>query len=130
MNNQIAISCHHVNKIYANGTVALKDMNLIINKGEFVTIVGPSGCGKSRVLRLIAKLSDVTYSKIESYINQNENELAFAFQEPTLMPWSQVIDNVYLPLKLAGISFRESRKIVQEAINLVGLDGYEHSYPR
>ena len=130
MNNQIAISCHHVNKIYANGTVALKDMNLIINKGEFVTIVGPSGCGKSRVLRLIAKLSDVTYSKIESYINQNENELAFAFQEPTLMPWSQVIDNVYLPLKLAGISFRESRTIVQEAINLVGLDGFERSYPR
>ena len=52
------------------------------------------------------------------------------FQEPALMPWSQVIDNVHLPLKLSGISLKESRKTVQEAINLVGLDGFERSYPR
>ena len=130
MNNQSAISCHHINKIYANGTVALQDMNLTINQGEFVTIVGPSGCGKSTVLRLIAKLSDVTSGQIESNINQSKNELAFVFQEPALMPWSQVIDNVHLPLKLAGISLKESRKTVQEAINLVGLDGFERSYPR
>ena len=130
MNNESAISCHHINKIYANGTVALQDMNLTINQGEFVTIVGPSGCGKSTVLRLIAKLSDVTSGQIESNINQSKNELAFVFQEPALMPWSQVIDNVHLPLKLAGISLKESRKTVQEAINLVGLDGFERSYPR
>ena len=130
MSNQSAISCHHINKIYANGTVALQDMNLTINQGEFVTIVGPSGCGKSTVLRLIAKLSDVTSGQIESNINQSKNELAFVFQEPALMPWSQVIDNVHLPLKLAGISLKESRKTVQEAINLVGLDGFERSYPR
>ena len=130
MNNQSAISCHHINKIYANGTVALQDMNLTINQGEFVTIVGTSGCGKSTVLRLIAKLSDVTSGQIESNINQSKNELAFVFQEPALMPWSQVIDNVHLPLKLAGISLKESRKTVQEAINLVGLDGFERSYPR
>ncbi|MDE5122860.1 MAG: ABC transporter ATP-binding protein [Trichodesmium sp. St19_bin1] len=130
MNNQSAISCHHINKIYANGTVALQDMNLTINQGEFVAIVGPSGCGKSTVLRLIAKLSDVTSGQIESNINQSKNELAFVFQEPALMPWSQVIDNVHLPLKLAGISLKESRKTVQEAINLVGLDGFERSYPR
>ena len=130
MNNQSAISCHHINKIYANGTVALQDMNLTINQGEFVTIVGPSGCGKSTVLRLIAKLSDVTSGQIESNINQSKNELAFVFQEPALMPWSQAIDNVHLPLKLAGISLKESRKTVQEAINLVGLDGFERSYPR
>ncbi|NEQ41876.1 MAG: ABC transporter ATP-binding protein [Okeania sp. SIO3I5] len=130
MNNQRAISCDSVNKIYANGTVALQDMNLTINQGEFVTIVGPSGCGKSTVLRLIAKLSDVTSGKIESNINQHKNELAFVFQEPALMPWSHVIDNVHLPLKLAGKSLKESRIIVQEAINLVGLDGFERSYPR
>ena len=52
MNNQRAISCHHVNKVYTNGTVVLQDMNLTIHQGEFVTIVGPSGCGKSTVLRL------------------------------------------------------------------------------
>ncbi|MGK7918819.1 MAG: ABC transporter ATP-binding protein [Trichodesmium sp.] len=130
MNNQIAISCNHVNKIFGNGTIALKDMNLTINQGEFVTIVGPSGCGKSTVLRLIAKLSEISSGKIESNINWDKNELAFVFQEPALMPWSQVIDNVHLPLKLTGKSLRESRKILQEAINLVGLDGFERSYPR
>lgn len=130
MNNQTAIYCHNLNKIYANGTVALQNMNLTINQGEFLTIVGPSGCGKSTVLRLIAKLSDVTSGKIESNINQKKHELAFVFQEPALMPWSQVIDNVYLPLKLAGRSLREARTIAQEAINLVGLDGFECSYPR
>lgn len=130
MNNQIAISCNHVNKNFANGTVALEDMNLTINQGEFVTIVGPSGCGKSTVLRLIAELSEVSSGKITSNINRNKNELAFVFQEPALMPWSHVIDNVHLPLKLTGKSLRESRQIVQEAINLVGLDGFERSYPR
>ena len=130
MNNKTAISCSHVNKIYANGTVALQDMNLTINNGQFVTLVGPSGCGKSTVLRLIAELSEVTSGKIESNINKNKNELAFVFQEPALMPWSHVIDNVHLPLKLTGKSLRESRTIVQEAINLVGLNGFERSYPR
>ncbi|MGB3507692.1 MAG: ABC transporter ATP-binding protein [Microcoleaceae cyanobacterium] len=130
MNNQTAISFNHVNKIFANGTVALQDMNLTINEEEFVTIVGPSGCGKSTVLRLIAELSQVSSGNIESNINKDKNELAFVFQEPALMPWSHVIDNVHLPLKLTGKSLRESRTIVQEAINLVGLDGFERSYPR
>lgn len=130
MNNQIAISCNHVNKIYANGTVALQDMNLTINDGQFVTLVGPSGCGKSTVLRLIAELSKVSSGEIESNINKDKNELAFVFQEPALMPWSHIIDNVHLPLKLTGKSLRESRTTVQEAINLVGLDGFERSYPR
>ncbi|NEP77414.1 MAG: ABC transporter ATP-binding protein [Okeania sp. SIO3C4] len=126
MNNQTAISFKSVNKIFANGTVALQDMNFKINDGQFVTIVGPSGCGKSTVLRLIAELSKVSSGKIESNINQ----LAFVFQEPALMPWSNVIDNIHLPLKLTGKSLRESRKVVQEAINLVGLDSFERSYPR
>ena len=130
MNHQIAIYFHHVNKIYPNGTIALQDMNLRINDGQFVTIVGPSGCGKSTVLRLIAKLSEVSSGTIESNINNGKNELAFVFQEPALMPWSHIIDNVHLPLKLTGKSLRESRTIVQEAINLVGLDGFERSYPR
>lgn len=130
MNHQTAISFDRVNKIYPNGTIALQDMNLTINDSQFVTIVGPSGCGKSTVLRLIAKLSEVSSGKIESNINQEKNELAFVFQEPALMPWSHVIDNVHLPLKLAGKSFRESRIIVQEAINLVGLDSFERAYPR
>lgn len=128
--NNSAISFNHVNKIYPNQTIALQDINFTINYGKFVTFVGPSGCGKSTVLRLISQLSEVSSGKIESNIDQNKNELAFVFQEPALMPWSNVIDNVHLPLKLTGKSLRESRTIVQEAINLVGLDGFERYYPR
>ncbi|NES79239.1 MULTISPECIES: ABC transporter ATP-binding protein [Okeania] len=128
--NNTAISFHHVNKIYPNKTIALQDINFTINHGKFVTFVGPSGCGKSTVLRLISKLSEVSSGKVESNIDRDKNELAFVFQEPALMPWSNVIDNVHLPLKLIGKSLRESRTIVQEAINLVGLDGFERSYPR
>lgn len=125
-----AISFNHVNKVYPNGTIALQDMNFTINDGQFVTFVGPSGCGKSTVLRLIAELSQVSSGSIELSKNHQKNHLAFVFQEPALMPWSHVIDNVHLPLKLAGKSLRESRSVVQEAINLVGLNGFERSYPR
>ncbi|MDJ0557170.1 MAG: ABC transporter ATP-binding protein [Microcoleaceae cyanobacterium MO_207.B10] len=130
MNHQTAISFNHVNKVYPNGTIALQGMNFSIDDGQFVTLVGPSGCGKSTVLRLIARLSKITSGSIELSKNNQKYELAFVFQEPALMPWSHVIDNVHLPLKLAGKSLRESRSVVQKAINLVGLDGFENSYPR
>lgn len=130
LTSRYAIAISHVNKVYSNGTVALQDMNLSIDEGEFISLVGPSGCGKSTALRLIASLGKMTSGSIVLGEGHKKPELAFVFQEAALMPWANVVENIRLPLKLAGVSKRESRIAVQEAINLVGLAGFERSYPR
>lgn len=125
-----AIALNHVSKIYANGTVALQDMNLAIEDGQFVSLVGASGCGKSTALRLMAGLGQMSEGSITWGDHQPQKELAFVFQEPALLPWATVIENVRLPLKLAGMSDRESRSQVQEVLHLVGLDNFAQAYPR
>jgi NitT/TauT family transport system ATP-binding protein len=125
-----AIAINYVNKVYSNGTVALQDMNLTIGEAEFISLVGPSGCGKSTALRLIAGLGKMNSGSIQLGDAHQKPELAFVFQEAALMPWANVVENIRLPLKLAGVPKRESRAAVQEAINLVGLNGFERSYPR
>ncbi len=126
------ITLSHVSKVYSNGTVALQDMSMTIQEGQFVSLVGPSGCGKSTVLRLIAGLGDLTTGSIEWGQNtpQGEPKLAFVFQEPALMPWATVMDNVRLPLKLAGEPKPKADRDVLEALERVGLQGFERHFPR
>jgi NitT/TauT family transport system ATP-binding protein len=115
-------------KTFANGTVALTGVDLEVRRGEFLSLLGPSGCGKSTILRLLASLTSAT----SGWINwrEQENELGFVFQEPTLMPWASVFDNVWLPLRLKGQSRSVARSAVTEALAKVGLSGFEKSYPR
>jgi NitT/TauT family transport system ATP-binding protein len=123
-----AIHLSNVSKIYANGTIALQDLNLDIDEAQFVSLVGPSGCGKSTVLRLIAGLGKMNSGSI--YWGTPSHKLAFVFQEAALMPWATVQDNIHLPLKLAGLAKRTADAAVAEAIELVDLKGFEQSYPR
>ena len=124
-----AIALHQVDKIYANGMVALQGLTLAVQPGEFVSLVGPSGCGDSTVLRLMAGLGDVSSGTIEGPA-AGDQSLAFVFQEAALMPWATVVENVHLPLKLQGQSLRASRSQIQSALNRVALQGVEQSYPR
>lgn len=132
------ITLNNVSKVYSNGTIALKDLNLTVQEGEFISLLGPSGCGKSTVLRLIAGLGEKTSGSIAwgeghntlEERRQPHRKLAYVFQEAALMPWATVWDNVYLPLKLAGITKRAARSAVAEAIELVDLQGFERCYPR
>jgi NitT/TauT family transport system ATP-binding protein len=122
-----------VGKAYANGTVALRDVNLAIGRAQFVSLLGPSGCGKSTLLRLIAGLGDLTSGAIgwpQTTQGGPKRDLGFVFQEPTLMPWATVFDNVYLPLKLARLSRKEARPRIMDALAMVGLEKFERSYPR
>ncbi len=124
-----------VEKQFANGTVAVRDMSLSIQKGEFVSFLGPSGCGKSTALKMVSGLLSVSRGKIS--VNGHAageggdgNDIGFVFQEATLMPWATVFENVYLPLKLHGMSKAEARPRVEEALAMVGLAKFAKSYPR
>ncbi|NEQ84473.1 MAG: ABC transporter ATP-binding protein [Moorea sp. SIO2I5] len=130
MNQKPAISLTDVNKIFDNGTVALKELNLNINKSEFISLVGPSGCGKSTLLRIIAGLSTMSSGNIEWSDRAHQKEIAFVFQEAALMPWATVMGNVRLPLKLARVSKKVADNAIKEALQLVGLESFAQSYPR
>jgi NitT/TauT family transport system ATP-binding protein len=128
INTSAAITLSNVSKVYKNGTVALQDLNLTIEAGQFVSLLGPSGCGKSTVLRIIAGLGQMNRGQL--YWGDHRRRLAFVFQEAALMPWATVADNVKLPLKLAKLPSREAAKLVSESLHMVDLQGFEQSYPR
>ncbi len=130
------IALEAVNKTFPNGTVAVQNFSLAIGAHEFVSLLGPSGCGKSTMLRLIAGLGQVSSGRIAwpgaapRGAAPGGAQLGFVFQEPTLMPWATVFDNVLLPLKLAGLDRAEAGTRVADAIAQVGLAGFEKAYPR
>jgi NitT/TauT family transport system ATP-binding protein len=125
------VALTHVRKAFANGTVALEDLTMDVREGEFLSLLGPSGCGKSTALRLIAGLSEVSGGSITWPSGGSaKSDIGFVFQEPTLMPWADVSDNVYLPLKLRGISKSAAAPKIRETLALVGLADFAHVYPR
>jgi len=129
------IHLNGVGKAYYNGTVALSNVDLTVGDREFVSILGPSGCGKSTLLRLAAGLGSPSSGSIrwpQSTYRRGEpvRDLGFVFQEPTLMPWATVFDNIYLPLKLAGIRRHAAKAQVAEVIAMVGLEKFADTYPR
>ncbi|HMG50406.1 MAG TPA: ABC transporter ATP-binding protein [Inquilinus sp.] len=130
------VSLNGVSKRFASGTLALSAMTLDIREGEFVSLLGPSGCGKSTALRLIAGLGAPSAGTIDwprashDSAGAPEREIGFVFQEPTLMPWATVFKNVWLPLRLKGLSQAAARDRVMEALAMVGLDRFAGAYPR
>ncbi len=124
-----------VRKAFANGVVALDGLDLDVREGEFLSLLGPSGCGKSTALRIVAGLmtadsGSVAVAATAAGADPSQHDIAYVFQEPTLMPWASAFDNVWLPLRLAGISRREAGDRVRAALAGVGLDGFEAAYPR
>jgi NitT/TauT family transport system ATP-binding protein len=119
-----------VHKTFANGTVALENLNLAVGEHEFVSLLGPSGCGKSTALRLVSRLSGLTAGRVVWAGEVAVGDIGFVFQEPTLMPWATVFDNVYLPLRLQRMGKRAVEGRVNEALDLVGLRDFSKAYPR
>ena len=123
------VSLRGVGKTYANGVRALDGFELDVRKGEFVSLLGPSGCGKSTVLRLVAGLAPPTSGTLAS-IHSDSGTIGFVFQEPTLMPWASVADNVALPLRLSRMPDAAKTDRVARMIDRVGLSGFASAYPR
>ncbi len=111
---------------YDDGTVALENVDVTVRRGEFVTVVGPSGCGKSTLLRIAAGLEAHTAGSCETHTDR----VGFVFQDATLLPWRSVRKNVELLAELNGRTAAERAAAAQEAIDLVGLRGFEASMPR
>lgn len=119
-----------VDKTFGGSVVALKDMSLKVNAGDFISLLGPSGCGKSTALRLIAGLLSPTAGATRWAGGQDSGDLGVVFQEATLMPWATVEQNVWLPMRLRGQSLPAVRDDILDALDLVGLSGFENAYPR
>ncbi|MDB6095393.1 MAG: transporter related [Verrucomicrobia bacterium] len=122
-----------VTKRYGDGPVVLHRVSIAAQPGDFVSLIGPSGCGKSTLLRLIAGLSPLSDGHIAvggQTPEQAAADLAFVFQEPTLLPWLTVQKNVGLPQKLRGVAPTQRRATCRRVLELVRLGDRGDAYPR
>lgn len=130
----LAVRLRAVTKVYDTGVTALGPLDLDVAKGEFVSLLGPSGCGKSTALRLIAGLAAPSAGTVEVSHRASKADgrhpIGFVFQEPTLMPWASVRENVRLPLKLAHVTASDAGRRIDEALAQVGLAEFAGAYPR
>src|ERR1700743_1949576 len=111
---------------------AVSDIDIQIKKGEFVSLLGPSGCGKSTLLKIAAVVQRPTSGELRLNgrpLTEPTPEIGMVFQKAILLPWRNVIDNVLLPIEMMGKPFSKSRRIAEELLALVGLQGFERSMP-
>ncbi|MCP8939710.1 ABC transporter ATP-binding protein [Alsobacter sp. SYSU M60028] len=124
------VSLAGVGKAFDNGVVALQGVDLAVAEGEFLALLGPSGCGKTTVLRLIAGLDEPSAGAIAGQaLAAREGGLGYVFQDATLLPWANVADNVFLPLRLAGVARRDADERIAAMLRLVGIDGFAGALP-
>ncbi|MFT4125147.1 MAG: ABC transporter ATP-binding protein [Gordonia sp. (in: high G+C Gram-positive bacteria)] len=119
------VGFEHCELTYPGGTQALKDVDLTVRQGEFVSVVGPSGCGKSTLLRLAAGLETIT----DGYLQCGTERIGYVFQDATLLPWRSVRDNVALLGELDGIGRDERAQRIAAALETVGLTAFADHLP-
>ena len=127
------VSLSGVSKRFKGGTVALQDIDLAIEPGEFVSLIGPSGCGKSTLLRIIGDLIEPSGGKV--VVNGKparqaciDRDYGIVFQDPVLYDWRSVAKNIALPLELAGRAREARQRKVAEMLRLVELEGFGDHY--
>lgn len=112
---------------------ALEDVNLAMRGGEFVAIVGPSGCGKSTLLRLVSGLRPPSTGRIilaGEPVTGPRPDVGIVFQQPTLLPWKTVLNNVLVPIHALGRRDQDYSKKALDLLRLVGIDAFAGSYPK
>jgi len=129
----VEIAIDKVAKKFRNGALALENVSIRVDKGEFVSLLGPSGCGKSTLLRLVAGLTGPSAGSIavNGMTPANARELmSFIFQDATLLPWRTVEQNVGLGMELEHAARVARKEKVAKMLELVGLTHVARSYPR
>ncbi len=131
------LSMQGVSKTFANGVLALDGVTLTLPaEPQFLAVLGPSGCGKSTMLRIAAKLDRPSAGSVAwpGLDRRGEREggagLGYVFQEPTLMPWASIYDNVRLPLRIRGLPNAKVSSRIHQVLDSVGLGDFAQSYPR
>lgn len=127
------VELRDVDKRYGDGPLILDKITFSAKRGDFITLIGPSGCGKSTILKLISGLNPISSGRIvvDGLEPRNAVEkLAFVFQEPTLLPWRTVAQNVEVPLRLHGSDPKLRDEVVGKSLALVGLADRKDYYPR
>ena len=128
----------HVSQSYSKGasepgSKVLEDVSLSLRSGEIVALLGRSGCGKSSLLRIVAGLTRPTLGKVTldgAVIDGPADGVAMVFQSFALFPWLTVLDNVEIGPRAQGVPLDETRKRALQAIDIIGLDGFENAYPK
>ncbi len=130
------IHLQNVRKVYRSGGeefVAVSDVTMAVAKGELVSLVGPSGCGKTTVLKILADLHGHDGGTVEIGDPANPftpgRDVGMVFQQPLLLKWRNIIDNVLLPAEILGLPLKPARERARELLKLVGLEGFEESRP-
>lgn len=130
------LEARHVSKTYGtqgSPVAVLKDVNLQIREGEFIALLGPSGSGKSTLLRILAGLIPASGGEVLAHgapLQGTNPNVAMVFQSFALLPWLTVVENVELGLLPKGLSPEDRRKRATQAVELIGLHGFEGAYPR
>ncbi len=122
-----------VEKRYGDGPLVLDKVSFSAERGDFVTLIGPSGCGKSTILRLISGLNPVSAGSIVvdgMEPSRAVEKLAFVFQEPTLLPWLTVAQNVEVPMRLHRTEAATRTETARRSLELVRLADHMDYYPR
>ncbi|WP_339765462.1 ABC transporter ATP-binding protein [uncultured Hoeflea sp.] len=133
---QPIISLQNVRKVYRTGgreVVAVSDVTLTINEGDLVSIVGPSGCGKTTVLKILAGLHDIDGGTVSIGQGQEQfvagRDVGMVFQQPLLLKWRRIIDNVMLPAQILGMPAKASRERARDLLAMVGIADSADKYP-
>ncbi|UFS61021.1 ABC transporter ATP-binding protein [Subtercola endophyticus] len=122
----VLLDFSNVEMTFPDGTIALHGVDLVVKRGEFVTVVGPSGCGKSTLLRIASGLETASNGVAEV----GTDRIGYVFQDATLLPWRNVTANVELLAELHGETKKDRAAKAREAIELVGLGGFEKHLPK
>lgn len=136
MNKEPIIRLDGLRKVYHTrdrDILAVSDVTMDVDEGEFVSLVGPSGCGKSTVLKILADLIKPDGGTVQIGAPganfDPSRDIGMVFQQALLLKWRRILDNVMLPAEIIGLPVKETRERARDLLAMVGLAGYEDRYP-